>query len=480
MASSTASPAFLRQEVPKAPDGAQIVLSSGGGAGGADASGSLPLSLASLLSSLSYALDLTEGQPMGHAVRTCLIGMRIGAALGLSEDSLSHLHYALLLKDAGCSSNSARMFAIFGCDDLSAKYDAKISDWCRLSEAVKYAVTHTMPNAPMWERLQKMRELMRIPGRVMDALTQARCTRGADIARSLNLGEETSAAIFNLDEHWDGHGAAHAKKGEEIPLLARIACLAQTMEVFATTFDVSRAYAVARERSGRWFDPQVVRAAQSFENDGPFWKAVRDNPRALLEETTRPALQGKITETSIDAVCSAFAAIVDAKSSFTGEHSSRVCGYADEIAEEMGLGDERRTLLRRASLLHDLGKLAVPNLILDKPDRLTEEEFAVVKRHPYHTEQILKNIEGFERLTRIAAAHHEKLNGTGYFRGLFADDLDLDMRILAVADIFDALTAKRPYRDALPLEKVFQILDKDAGIALDADCIAALKNRRQS
>lgn len=435
-----------------------------------------PLSLVTLLASLSYALDLTEGQPMGHAVRTCLIGLRLARELGLVGDERDCLHLALLLKDAGCSSNAARMFALFGGDEILAKHDAKIHDWRRMSEAVKFALRHAAPQEGLVKRLEQLRELSRQPVRVMDVLTEARCTRGAEIAQLLGLSPAVSEAIYSLDEHWDGQGAPYHRTGEEIPLLARIACLAQTLEVFVTTYGTRRAYTVVSQRAGTWFDPELVRAARAFEREESFWDAVRDQPEALLQRKTSERLQRQVSAASLDSVCTAFARIVDAKSSFTGEHSARVAEYAECLAQWLGIGEARRATLRRAALLHDLGKLAIPNLILDKPARLTDKEFALVKKHPYYTAVILGQIPGFARITEIAAAHHEKLDGTGYHRGITGEQLDLEMRILAVADIYDALTATRPYRDAMPLEKVFALLQKDAGVALDADCVAAAEH----
>jgi HD-GYP domain-containing protein (c-di-GMP phosphodiesterase class II) len=130
--------------------------------------------------------------------------------------------------------------------------------------------------------------------------------------------------------------------------------------------------------------------------------------------------------------------------------------------------------LRRAALLHDIGKLSVPNSILEKPGKLTNEEWISVKAHPYFTLEILKKIPGFDRLSQDAAAHHEKLDGSGYWRGWGSEQLSRFARILAVADIFDALHAKRPYRDGMPLEKVFQMLRSDAPHALDLPCVEAL------
>lgn len=180
------------------------------------------------------------------------------------------------------------------------------------------------------------------------------------------------------------------------------------------------------------------------------------------------------TEKTIDEVCEAFAHIIDAKSAFTGTHSTRVTEYSLKIADLFCFDEERKTTLRRAALLHDIGKLGVPNSILDKPGELTREEFATIRRHPRYTLEILSPIKGFGRIAEIACAHHERLDGTGYWRGLDATTLDMDMRIIAAADVFDALSASRPYRRALPLTEVFEIVDKTACNHLDPDCVDAL------
>ncbi len=430
------------------------------------------LALAEILSSLSYALDLTSGQVPGHTERACLLGMRMGAALRLDEAAMNSLYHALLLKDSGCSSNAARMFEIYGGDDVQAKYASKIVDWSSVVEAVKYAAAHTLPEGSLLARARQMLKIAGMGG-ITDQLLESRCSRGADIALSLGLGAMSAECIRFLDEHWDGQGAPHHLQGEQIPILARIACLAQTLEVFSTTFGLGPAYKMLRARAGRWFDPELVRTAHSFRQDDAFWYSVRESPHATLlgldiEAATQPA-----TKERLDSVCEAFAQIVDAKSHFTSEHSSRVCEVTMEIADGLGIAGPRRTTLRRAALLHDIGKLAVPNTILDKNGKPTDEEWTCIRRHPYYTQQILSRITGFERLTEIAGAHHERLDGRGYFRGLGAAELDMDMRALAVADVFDALSAERPYRGALPPNEVFAILDRDA---LDPDCVAVLKS----
>jgi HD-GYP domain-containing protein (c-di-GMP phosphodiesterase class II) len=434
------------------------------------------ISLAEVLSSLSYALDLTSGQPMGHAQRTCLIGLRLADLLNVPADARNSLYYALLMKDSGCSANAARMAEIFGSDDISAKQVSKITDWSNLLEAARYAAAHTLPGSSLLARARRLLHIVSHKEETTDALMLSRCDRGAQIALNLGLGEEAAECIRNLDEHWDGKGGPAHRKGDAIPLLSRIACLAQTLEVFAKTFDIPTAYEILRKRSGKWFDPEVVRAACSFEDDQAFWEDVfRNTQTALLALDMRAAIEAA-SESRIDAICDAFAQIVDAKSPFTAQHSSRVSIYAVLIGSALGLPEARLTLLRRAGLLHDLGKLGVSNTILDKPGKPTDEEWNAIREHPRYTFEILKPIHGFARINEIAAAHHERLDGSGYYLGLNADQLDLDMRILAVADVFDALSAERPYRSALPLDAAFAILRKDEGIGLDSRCIAALRD----
>jgi len=239
---------------------------------------------------------------------------------------------------------------------------------------------------------------------------------------------------------------------------------------------VSAARAMVEERRGKWFDPALCDALSTVWNNEPFWDEYFEAATSAARVLPIRAAAMNATELRIDQICQAFAQVVDAKSNFTGEHSTRVMKYSLQIAHVFGF-DERRTIeLRRAALLHDIGKLGIPNSILEKPGQLTDEEFAAVKQHPQFSHEILSKIRGFERITEIAAAHHEKLNGQGYWRGLAADQLDLDMRIVAVADIFDALSAKRPYREAMPLDKVFGILDAESGTAIDGDCVAALRD----
>jgi HD-GYP domain-containing protein (c-di-GMP phosphodiesterase class II) len=429
-----------------------------------------------IISALSYALDLTEGRPMGHSVQSCMIGMRIAAEIGLSVAEQSDLYYALLLKDAGCSSNSSKLFHILSADEIRAKRDVKLTDWTRVGwDSLHYALTHVATGAPFLERV---RTLVRVAAKQQaesSALVKIRCERGASIARRIGFPEPVAQAIHSLDEHWNGGGYPDGLRREEIPLFARIMNLSQTLDVFLANRGKEAAVEVARKRSGRWFDPELVRAAASLAKRDLLWDGLDqaqtiDHALALEPEECRLLAN----EETIENICQAFAEIVDAKTPFTFRHSTGVADVAIGISRQMGLPEEDITFMRRAALLHDVGKLGVSNSILEKPGKLTNDEWEVIKLHPYYSLEVLRRIPGFEEMSVTAGAHHEKLNGSGYFRQWTADQISLKVRILTVADIFDALAAKRPYRDAMPIEKVFQIMQKDAPQAIDAECLDAL------
>jgi HD-GYP domain-containing protein (c-di-GMP phosphodiesterase class II) len=429
-----------------------------------------------IISALSYALDLTEGRPMGHSVRSCMIGMRMAAEIGLSVAEQSDLYYALLLKDAGCSSNSSKLFHLLSADEIRAKRDVKLTDWTRVGwESLHFALTHVATGAPFLERVRTFVRVAAKQQTESSALVKIRCERGASIARKIGFPEPVAQAIHGLDEHWNGGGYPVGLRREEIPLFARIMNLSQTLEVFLVNRGKEAALEVARKRSGLWFDPELVRAASSLAKRGLLWDGLDhqqtiDHALALEPEECRLLAN----EETIENICQAFAEIVDAKTPFTYRHSNGVADAAIGISRQLGLPEEDITFMRRAALLHDVGKLAVSNSILEKPGALTDDEWAVIKLHPYYSYEVLRRIPGFEELSVTAGAHHEKLNGSGYFRQWTADQISLETRILTVADIFDALAAKRPYRDALPIEKVFEIMKKDAPQAIDAQCLDAL------
>jgi HD-GYP domain-containing protein (c-di-GMP phosphodiesterase class II) len=436
-----------------------------------------PVRLSEVLAGLSYALDLTEGQREGHAARSCLIGMRLADVVGLSQDDRSSLFYALLMKDLGCSSNAARFAALFAADDHDVKNAIKTIDWTRASEAFRLVTRSVAPGAFWLTRVwQTMAVLARGPEGAR-GVVRTRCERGADIAKMLGFTDATSQAIRALDEHWDGNGQPYGTRGADIPLLGRILGLAQTVEVFYSAYGVGTAYDVAVARRGRWFDPALVDALLAFRNDEPFWRSLGAANLVAQIEAVEPEDRVIMADADrLDVVAEAFARVIDAKSPWTFQHSNGVADLSAAIGARLGLGGAALVELRRGALLHDLGKLGVSSLILDKPGKLTADEFAVMRRHPGYTRDILTRVGCFRGLADMAASHHERLDGTGYHRRLDGGDLGLAARILCVADICDALRASRPYREGLPPERVVEIMSREAGTALDADCVEAMRH----
>ncbi len=438
--------------------------------------GAIALRLSEVLGALSYALDLTEGQPPGHCLRCGWIGMQIGRQLGLDPAQLSDLYYALLLKDAGCSSNAARLWQLYGGDERITKHDYKTVDSHSFVQLGMFVLRHAGPGEALRSRVMRVLDLARNGENLATELIATRCERGADIARRFGFSERVAAAVFSLDEHWNGKGRPEGLRGEQIPLGARIALLAQVMDVFHTVGGPEAALGEARRRAGTWFDPRLVAALEAAARREGFWATLADPAIDEKVSALEPAAHAiPIDEERLDVVAAAFADIIDAKSSFTGGHSRRVTEYADAVAVRLGIGAPRRRWLRRAGLLHDIGKLGVGTGILDKPGKLDEQEWAAMRRHAVLTEEILQRISIFSDLAPVAAAHHERLDGRGYPKGLRGEVIARETRILTVADVFDALTAGRPYRAASPAAVALAIMRKDVGSAIDPDCFAALE-----
>jgi HD-GYP domain-containing protein (c-di-GMP phosphodiesterase class II) len=435
--------------------------------------------MSEILAALSYALDITEGQPEGHAVRTCLIGMRIAQGAAIPHSDRGPLFYALLLKDLGCSSNAARLCALFGADDRGLKRDHKLTDWSAPVPSLSFALRHSVPEASPLARVLRAAKLGVAAQGAGREMIRTRCDRGAEIASLLGFTAATQAAIRSLDEHWDGRGMPLGLAGDAIPLLGRIVGLAQTIEVFASTYGVDAAMAIALERRGSWFDPLLVDILRSFRRDRSFWASVfGPDARAGLMAYEPEEEVLFADEAKLDLVAEAFARVIDAKSPYTYQHSERVADLAEGIGEVRGFhADELRTL-RRAALLHDIGKLGVSNRILDKPARLSDAEMSQVRLHPQYTQRILERVAAFEGIVEIASSHHERLDGRGYHRGVDGALLGPLSRALVVADIAEALLADRPYRAGLPWEEVLRVLKKEAGTGVCADSVAALEASR--
>ncbi len=435
-----------------------------------------PVGVSELVSALSYALDLAEGQPAGHSARTCLIGMRIGDALHVNPEVREALYYALLLKDAGSSANAGPIADLFGSDDRAVKQDLKTTDWTRLWDVVPYAVRNAGRGQPPLVRLHYILRIAKAGPRRAREFVRMRAERGAAIALRLGFPQATAEAIHALDEHWDGRGHPDGGRGETIPLPARIALLAQTVDVFHVQQDLEAAFGVARRRSGTWFDPSLVDVLCAWRDDLDWWSGLLRDDLTKRIAAIQPADRGRhLDERGIDDVAEAFAEIIDAKTPFTHRNSLLVARWATAIARKCGVGPSTERRIYRAALLHDVGNLGVSNRILMKPGRLTPDDHREIERHPIYTWEILSRVTALRDLAWTASLHHERLDGSGYPRGLDRKRLDLPARILAVADAYVAMISNRPHRESLPPEVAVALLLGEGGDdRFDARVVQAL------
>ena len=431
--------------------------------------------MSELLGAFSYALDLTEGQPTGHSLRCCYIGMAIGRALGLKPAELHALYYAVLLKDLGCSSNAARIAELYVADDRSFKQEWKVAG-TSLPKVLQFVFAKTGQGASLRRKISAIANILKNGDEIAQEMIQTRCTRGADIARKLRFDETVAEAIYALDEHWDGSGRPGRLTGDAIPLGARVALLAQVADVFLQHGGREAAMGEVAARAGGWLDPELAAIFVTLGKDEAFWLPLSSPVLAAIVGAMAPEEQAvAVDEDYLDDIAAAFGEVVDAKSPYTGGHSGRVAGFAKGMGETLALPQDRRRWLHRGALLHDVGKLGVSSLVLEKPGKLGDEEWVEMRGHAETTREILGRISCFADMADAAASHHERLDGAGYPLGLKEQQIGYDTRIISVCDFYDALTADRPYRAAMPVDKALSIIEGEVGKAIDGDCFDALK-----
>ena len=427
-----------------------------------------------VVAAFTYALDLTEGQPHGHSVRSCFIAATLAREIGLDAAETGTVYYGALLKDLGCSSNAARIHELYRADDLDFKQSWKTIAPGR-GAALRFVFEQTARGAPLRHRVAAIGRVLANGDTIAQEMIEARCTRGADIARELRFGEAVAEAIYRLDEHWDGSGRPGGLRGAAIPLASRLALLAQIADVFHQAAGRRMAVEEVVRRARTWLDPELVRAFVKLAESPRFWAQLESTAIDIRVAAEAPEEAQEVDDNYLDAIAAAFGKVIDAKSPYTAGHSVRVADYAEQLGERLGVLPTRLRRLRRAATLHDIGKLGVSSAILEKPGKLDEAEWAVVRTHASHTQAILGRIGALADLAPIAASHHERLDGKGYPLGLEASALSRETRIITLADFYDALVADRPYRKAMPQAEALTVIESEVGKAVDGDCFAALR-----
>jgi putative nucleotidyltransferase with HDIG domain len=317
--------------------------------------------------------------------------------------------------------------------------------------------------------------MLRAPKEVPNSMA-LRCEKGQEIAGALGFTQGVQDAVLYGFERWDGKGSVYGLKSQLIPLTARIVIAAQIAEAHWERGGIAQAAKALREHAGHWLDPEVANAFVKLAGDRSFVGAYKSQELMaglLAEEPVSPTYF--TSQHQLDEVIEAFATLIDIKSAWTVTHSRGVAAIAEALARYVGCEQDVIESVRRGALLHDLGKLGVPNNVLDKPGSLSAEERKVIQTHPGISEMILSETDVFRPVAQFAGAHHERMDGAGYPRALKGTDIPLGARIVAVADVFQALSVDRPYRPALSVDETLSMMESDAGKHLDAEVIAALK-----
>jgi HD-GYP domain-containing protein (c-di-GMP phosphodiesterase class II) len=394
---------------------------------------------------------------MEHAVRSCLIAVRFGERLGLSEHERSAVYYVALLAWIGCTADAHGLMIWFG-DDIDFRADSYRVDLRGLPMA-RFLLGHVGAGRPALQRARLTGSFLLSGKAAMEGHVRAHCDVAGELAMRLGLGEDVSAALQQAFERWDGNGLPSGLKGESLALSVRIVHLAEIAEVFHRLGGVDAAVGVARSRSATQFDPSLVDAFSKEATEVLGSLDAGTNLDALVE--AEPGPRPRLSEETLDPALEAIADFVDLKSPFTAGHSRGVAGLAAVAARRYGLPEAEAVDVRRAALLHDLGRAGVSNAVWDKPGRLTDAELERVRLHPYLTERMLARPRALARVGTLAALHHERLDGSGYHRGLSGRSLPPAGRILGAADAYHAMTEPRPHRPALAADEAASTLREE-------------------
>ena len=402
--------------------------------------------LAELVALLSLGTDLGFGQPMEHAIRQALIALRLGDCLEMSESERVVLYYSGLLAWVGCHTDAYEQAKWFG-DDIALREDAAFKyDESSRTDQMSFSLKYLGGRGrPLVARVRTAFAFLGEGRRDAAAIALNHYLATDQLAERLGLGADVRESLRESYERWDGRGAFQMR-GEETTRTSRLVNIADVVEVFERTAGIEGACAVVRDRSGKQFDPALVKLF--CEQAGSVFEGLADTnwDAAIAAE---PALGVELSESQFDDATVAIGDFSDLKSPWTVGHSRAVAGLATEAARIAGLPGSDVARVGRAASLHDIGRLGVSNAIWDKRDPLNQAEMERVRMHPYLTERMLSYSVALAPLGAIAGQHHERLDGSGYPRGLSGDAISLEGRILAAADAYQTMTEMRPHREAV-------------------------------
>jgi HD-GYP domain-containing protein (c-di-GMP phosphodiesterase class II) len=427
--------------------------------------------LAELVAALSLGVDLGFGQPMEHVLRQCLIALRIAERIGLDEAQRAGVYYTALLINVGCHSDAHEQAKWFG-DDLSLKA-MKYEYPLRSAQGMVASMRRLGAGNPPLHRFRVGLEFVLSGHRDMDEMIIHHAQLARLLAEQLQLPESVLDALMSAYEQWDGRGWPGAISGEQVPIASRISQFSEFVEVAHRVGGPESVRRLVHERGGKQFDPALAQLmfheAETLLTDldsFSTWRAVID---------AEPALAVVLSAERFDGSLEAIASFVDLKSPYFLGHTRAVADLSASAAALLGFGEGPVRTLRRAALVHDFGRLGVSNSIWDKRGPLGAGEWERVRLHPHLTERMLRQSETLAPLGAIAVQHRERLDGSGYPRGLSGASISRSARVLGAADAYQAMREPRPYRPALPADDAAaQLRAEVTARRLDSEAVEAV------
>lgn len=427
--------------------------------------------MAELVAALSLGIDLGFGQPMEHVLRQCLIALRLADRLGLDDDERATVYYTSLLVNVGCHTDAYELTKWFG-DDIamrSSKFDFEPRS---LGEAAAMLRMIGAGSSPL-SRMRTGVELATKSRTTLSNMLINHAQLAGQLAHGLGLSDSVGSALKGSYEQWNGRGSPGNLAGDAIPYASRIALVAEYVEVAHRTAGVTAALELADRRAGKMFDPTIASCLRTNAHDildsidgVETWSAVIDS---------EPALTVRLDAHHFETALTAIADFVDLKSPFTLGHARAVSALVAAAARRAGLGDDEITMLRRSGLVLGFGRLGVSNSVWDKVGPLTIGERERVRMQPYFTERMLQQSNALAPLGRLAVAHRERLDGSGYPRGLPGNGISFPARLLGAADAYQAMREPRPYREALdPDQAATELRGEVRAGRMDGDAVEAV------
>ena len=430
-----------------------------------------PVRLSDLVASLSLATDLGLGLPQEHVLRQTVIAARVADAADLPPDVRAATFFVSLLAWVGCIADSHELAHWFD-DDRQIRADSYQVDRAGVP-MLRFMLDHVASGQPPLQRLTMIGRFLTTGMRTAQASYLTHCQTTGDIARRLGIGDEVGPALAQAFERWDGRGIPGALRRTQIDPAMRVVQLANDAEVYHRVGGVRAATAMARDRSAAAFDPDLVEVC-CHNADAIFGDLESVDTWATSVEGCR-SLDRVLSEDDLTSVLEVFADYADQKSPYFLGHSRATADLACAAAQEMGLAEDDVTTLRRAALVCRLGRTGVSTGIWDKCGPLSTIEWERVRTTPYLTERVLSREPRLRRIGTLAAMVSERMDGSGYPRGLSGSAIPVAARLLAAADVYRAAGAERPHRTALTRSETEALLrDEVAAGRLGADAVRAV------